>query len=151
MPALLFYFIVLKNFLPNGDNGTIFCFIQLPIGVSSERAQKFQDAVNDIFKKNNNVARFFTITGMYTGADQSTGLLTIMLKDKKNRKGMNEVLAGLRDKFAKMPFNLGSVYLSPVPCYSHKYWRRNDCEWRAIYISHNGIEQRQSFSIWADV
>lgn len=113
--SLLFYFIVPKNFLPNGDSGTIFGSIQLPIGVSSERAQQFQDAINDILKKDNNVARFFTITGMYSGADQSNGLITIILKDRKKRKGMNEALIELRNKFAEMPFNLGAVYLAPVP------------------------------------
>ncbi len=113
--ALLFYFIVPKNFLPNGDSGTIFGSIQVPVGVSSERAQQFQNAVDDILKKDKNVAKFFTITGMYPGADQSNGLMTIILKDRKDRKCMDEVLADLRNKFTKMSFNLGSVYLSPVP------------------------------------
>jgi len=113
--ALLFYFIVPKNFLPNGDSGTIFGSIKLPIGISSERAQKFQNAVDDILKKDKNVARFFTITGIYSGADQSNGLITIILKNKKERQGMNEVLSELRNKFSKMSFNLGEVYLSPMP------------------------------------
>ena len=113
--ALLFYFIVPKDFLPTGDSGTIFGSIQLPVGVSSEKAQQFKDAANDILRKDENIARFFTITGMYLGADQSTGLITVMLKDRKERKSINDTVAGLRDKFAQMPFNLGSVYLAPVP------------------------------------
>lgn len=113
--SLLFYFIIPKNFLPNGDSGTIFGSIQLPIGVSSERTQQFQNAVDDILKNDKNIARFFTITGMYSGADQSTGLMTIMLKDRKERDGMDQVLSELRNKFANMPFNLGTVYLNPVP------------------------------------
>ncbi|MEI6054816.1 MAG: efflux RND transporter permease subunit [Lentisphaerota bacterium] len=113
--SFLFYFMVPKNFLPNGDSGTIFGSIQLPIGLSSERAQKFQDAVDDILKKDKNIAKFFTITGMYSGADQSTGLMTIMLKDREERQSMDQVLSELRNKFANMPFNLGAVYLNSVP------------------------------------
>lgn len=113
--SFLFYFMVPKNFLPNGDSGTIFGSIQLPIGVSSERAQEFQDAVDDILKKDKNIAKFFTVTGTYSGADQSNGLMTIILKERNERAGMNQVLSELRDKLANMPFNLGAVYLDPVP------------------------------------
>ncbi len=113
--SLLFYFLVPKNFLPNGDSGAIFGSIQVPIGVSSEKAQEFQNAIDDILKKDKNVAKFFTITGIYAGADQSSGLMTIILKNKSERESMDQVLTELRDKFANMPFNLGNVYLNSVP------------------------------------
>lgn len=113
--SLLFYFMVPKNFLPNGDSGTIFGSIQVPIGVSSERAQQFQSAVDNILKNDKNIAKFFTITGIYTGADQSNGLMTIILKDRNERESMDQVLSELREKFTNMSFNLGAVYLNPVP------------------------------------
>ena len=47
---------------------------------SSEQASKFQTEVNQIIKSNKNVSRFFTLSGLSSGADQSTGIVNIVLK-----------------------------------------------------------------------
>ncbi|HJO96158.1 MAG TPA: efflux RND transporter permease subunit [Victivallales bacterium] len=113
--SILMYLIVPKNFIPNGDSGTIFGAIRAPIGVSSPQMQKYQNHIDNILNKDNNISHFFTITGIYQGADQSTGLMSLMLKNTDKRESMNRVLSELRNKFKNMPFNLGEIYLAPVP------------------------------------
>jgi hydrophobic/amphiphilic exporter-1 (mainly G- bacteria), HAE1 family len=113
--SVTMYLIVPKNFIPNGDSGTIFGAIRTPIGVSSSQMQKYQNHIDKVLKNDNNISHFFTITGMYQGADQSTGLMTLMLKNFDKRKTINNVLKELRKKLKDMPFNLGEIYLAPVP------------------------------------
>jgi hydrophobic/amphiphilic exporter-1 (mainly G- bacteria), HAE1 family len=113
--SLALYFAIPKTFLPNGDSGTIFGQLKIPLGISSVQAKKYQQEVNDVLKDDKNVSHFFTITGLSDGADQSTGVINIMLKPQDQRESIDEVVKGLRKKFGAMAFPLGNVYISPNP------------------------------------
>ena len=113
--SIIFYFVIPKTFLPNGDTGTMFGQFKIPLGVSSIQAKKYQEEVNEILSKDENISHFFTITGLSDGADQSTGLVSVFLKPQDQRLPIDEVVKELKVKFASMSFPLGSVYLSPNP------------------------------------
>ncbi|MDD5439118.1 MAG: efflux RND transporter permease subunit [Candidatus Omnitrophica bacterium] len=107
-----FFFTVLpKAFLPEGDSGAIIGGILMPLGTSSKQIQSFQDKLNGVIKEDPNVERFITISGLNPGADQSTGMVVIVLKEK--RKPMQEVLMEVRKKIAH--FTEGFVFLKAIP------------------------------------
>ena len=109
------YCVVSKTFLPPGDSGAILGSFQVPLGTAEKPIIKYQDTLNEVLSKNPNIDNFVTISGIYSGADQSLGSLAIMLKPEKNRKPMSEVITEIRNDLARIPYNLGEVYLVPVP------------------------------------
>jgi len=116
--TLLLFSINQKTFIPSGDAGDMFGQMVFPLGVSHVQTAKFQKYVNSILKSDPYVTEFFTMTGMSTGADQSTGMVRITLKPYSQRPPIDQVIKELRAKFAKIPFPLGKVYLMADPVLS---------------------------------
>ena len=99
--TLWFMGLLPKTFIPEGDSGAILGFMQAPLGTSSERMASFQDKVNSILESHQSIERVVTVTGMNTGADQSTGIFYAILKDRgvKGRLPIDKVVNQLRSKF----------------------------------------------------
>ncbi len=104
-----------KTFLPIGDSGAIVGQMQAPLGTSTDSIREFQLALNKILENNSSVERAITVTGLQTGADQSTGIFYTVLKPTgtKGRKPIEEVVAELREATAGLP--MGAVYIEPIP------------------------------------
>jgi hydrophobic/amphiphilic exporter-1 (mainly G- bacteria), HAE1 family len=113
--AFLLYFAVHKTFMPPGDSGAIFGSIKVPVGTADKPIEKYQDKINEVLKDNPNIKDFFTITGIYAGADKSMGSLAIMLKPENQREPMRKVVSEIRQQLSKIPYNIGEIYLAPVP------------------------------------
>ncbi len=102
-----------KTFLPTGDSGCVQGALVAPQGVSSARMKIFQDKVNEVLLSDPAVEKIFSISGMSSGADQSSGSFFVILKDKKQRKHIDEVVQRLQKKFFNIPN--GMVYCMPLP------------------------------------
>lgn len=102
------------TFMPTGDSGLIYGQIQTLMGTSTEEIQDFQEKINDIVTENPAVANLLTVTGMQTGADQSTGTVVIALKPEDQRKPIMTVFAEINQALAPTS-DLGAVYLMPMP------------------------------------
>ena len=113
--SILIYSAIQKTFMPAGDSGTIFGSVKVPVGTSDKPIEKYQDEINKVLKKNPNIKNFFTISGIYMGADKSLGSLAIMLKPENEREPMNKVVNDIRRQLADISYNIGEVYLAPVP------------------------------------
>jgi hydrophobic/amphiphilic exporter-1 (mainly G- bacteria), HAE1 family len=98
--TLWFMGLLPKTFIPEGDSGAILGFMQAPLGTSSERMTVFQNKVNSILEAHQSIERVVTVTGMQTGADQSTGIFYAILKDRgvKGRLSIDKVVNQLRRK-----------------------------------------------------
>lgn len=113
--TLWFYTMVPKGFLPIGDSGVIQGGIVVPLGTPTAMMQRFQDSVNKIMEKDPNIEQFVTVTGLSSGADQSTGFIVAILKDKEHRPSIQKVVGELWGKFMSIDYPLGFVFLQPMP------------------------------------
>jgi HAE1 family hydrophobic/amphiphilic exporter-1 len=113
--ALLFA-VLPKSFLPEGDSGAIIGQMMMPLGTSTTQIRTFQDKINKVCMEDPNIERIITVTGTQPGADQSTGPVVLVLKEKNKRKSMQQVVKILRAKFHKLPDGL--VFLKPIPTLS---------------------------------
>ncbi len=107
-----------KTFLPVGDSGVLFGGMLMPLGASTEEVKKFQGEVDKIFVANPFIDYGFTLTGMETGADQSTGFCVAHLYDPaiSHRPDIQQVNDMLRGQlFMSNPYPLGLVFLQPFP------------------------------------
>jgi hydrophobic/amphiphilic exporter-1 (mainly G- bacteria), HAE1 family len=116
--TLWFMQILPKTFIPEGDSGAILGFMQAPLGVSSERMKGFQDKVNVVLESNDNIIKAVTVTGIQTGADQSTGIFYAILKplDEKGRQPINRVIDELGPELYRI--TEGFVFAMPIPALS---------------------------------
>ena len=105
-----------QSFLPEGDSGAIIGGIMMPLGTSTGKIRAFQDKINVMLQKDPNVDKIITLSGMQAGADQSTGEVVVVLKEKGKRKPMPQVVGELRRKFAMFPD--GFVFLKAIPTLS---------------------------------
>ena len=98
--TLWFMGLLPKTFIPEGDSGAILGFMQAPLGTSSERMALFQDKVNAVLDSHPSVEKIVTVTGLQTGADQSTGIFYTILKPHgaKGRIPIDKVVSQLRPK-----------------------------------------------------
>ncbi|MDD5504097.1 MAG: efflux RND transporter permease subunit [Candidatus Omnitrophica bacterium] len=89
-----------KTFIPEGDSGAVIGFMQAPLGVSSEKMSQFQDKVNAVLQSDKNIEKAVTVTGLQTGADQSTGIFYAILKphNEKGRQPIAKVVEALNSK-----------------------------------------------------
>ena len=113
--SLLFYSIVPKGFIPDGDSGVIKGGILAPLGTSTEMMKKFQESINNVLQKNDYIKHFYTLTGANEGADQSTGMVVMLLKDRDKRPAIDKIVKQLNTQFAKIQFPLGFVFITPYP------------------------------------
>jgi len=103
-----------QSLLPEGDSGFIMGGIQVPLGTSTKKVQRYQDAIDRIVLADPAVDHFVTITGGTPGADQSTGFLFCNLKERKDRDAsIQKVVARLQDKFSRLP--QGFVFMRAMP------------------------------------
>ncbi len=102
-----------KTFMPEGDSGAIMGQMVAPLGTSSKQMRVFQDGVNEAVRTDPNVSKMFSVTGMQPGADQSTGLLVVKLKDRKKRWPMPYVVKSLQMKL--LGFAQGMAFIKAIP------------------------------------
>ncbi len=113
--TVVFYMLVPKGFLPVGDSGVISGGILAPLGTTSSMMQEFQTEINKTLENDKNVDHFLTATGISSGADQSTGFVVMVLKDKNKRKPIEQVTQELRGKLNYLSYPLGFVFIEPIP------------------------------------
>ncbi|MDD5072300.1 MAG: efflux RND transporter permease subunit [Candidatus Omnitrophica bacterium] len=111
--TIVFFQVLPKTFIPEGDSGSIFSMMQTPLGTSTKQMRQYQDKINNVLQNDPNVDRFVTVTGLSPGADQSTGIAYTVLKERNKRKPMPEVVRELRAKMATLPD--GSVFMMAIP------------------------------------
>lgn len=110
-----FYSLIPKGFLPIGDSGLISGGIIVPLGTSSEMMHKYQDSINKIMEKDPYVERFVSVTGESSGADQSTGFLFAILKERAERPRIMTVVAEMWGKLLNNNFPLGFTFIQAYP------------------------------------
>ncbi len=116
--TLWFVQLLPKTFIPEGDSGAIMGLMQAPLGISSEQMSKFQDDVDTILADNMSIDKIVSVTGLQTGADQSTGIFYSILKplNEKGREPIEKVVNELRPEMAKLPN--GFVFVEAIPALS---------------------------------
>jgi multidrug efflux pump len=86
---MVFFFIHLPtSFLPEEDQGFLYCMVQLPAGASLERTNAVLKQVQEYFDVNekNTVESVVTVAGIsFAGRGQNMGLCFVKLKDWKYR------------------------------------------------------------------
>ncbi len=102
-----------KTFMPEGDSGAIMGQMVSPLGTSSRQMGAFQDVVNESVRTDPNVKKMFTVTGLQPGADQSTGIIVIKLKDRKERLPMPLSVQSLQAKLLGFPN--GMTFVKAIP------------------------------------
>ncbi len=110
--TMWFFSILPKAFMPEGDSGAIRGGMLLPQGTSTVQARSYQDQINVMFRKNKFVEKVLTITGTNTGADQSSGMVILILKDG-HRPTIQKVTQELSEWVAYLP--AGFTFLQPIP------------------------------------
>ncbi|GFO58770.1 multidrug efflux RND transporter permease subunit [Geomonas silvestris] len=87
--VMAFFFLHLPtSFLPDEDQGILYCQVQLPAGASQERTMAVMRQVQEYFDKNekNTVESVVTISGFsFAGRGQNMGFCFVKLKDWKLR------------------------------------------------------------------
>jgi multidrug efflux pump len=81
-----------SSFLPDEDQGFLFCVLQLPSGATQERTVKVLDQMQKYFAENeqDTVEGVITVAGFsFAGRGQNMGLAFVKLKDWKYRKTPN--------------------------------------------------------------
>ena len=112
--TIVLFFSLPQSLLPEGDSGSIRGGILVPLGTSTKKVLAYQREIDQVVMNDPAVDRFVTITGMYPGADQSTGILFCNLKPRNNRTvTIQQVVARLRQKFMMLP--QGFVFMQPLP------------------------------------
>ena len=88
--CMIFLFLRLPtSFLPDEDQGIMYCMIQLPAGATMERTLSVLKQVDQYFKQNerNTVEEVLTVAGIsFAGRGQNLGLAFVRLKDWKVRQ-----------------------------------------------------------------
>ncbi len=98
------FMVIPKGFLPSEDTGQIFSFTQAVEGISYKAMLKHQQEAAAVVQKDPAVAAFFSTAGARGGfLSSNQGILFIRLKPRSERGGVDEVMARLRPKLAKIP------------------------------------------------
>jgi len=111
--TLCLFTVLPKAFMPEGDSGAIQGGILLPQGTSTRQMQAYQDQLNAIVRSNPYVAKMLTVTGLSTGADQSTGVMIMTLTPNNKRPVIQEVAQQLMYQLAMLP--AGFTFVQPLP------------------------------------
>jgi len=112
--TILLFVILPQSFLPEGDTGTIYGQLMVPLGTSTVKMQKFQDDVNNAFLSEPHMDRIVSVTGLQPGADQSTGIFFTILKPLEERKEpIQDIIKRLRKKMSRI--TQGAVFMRPMP------------------------------------
>ncbi|MCG6963279.1 MAG: efflux RND transporter permease subunit [Acidobacteria bacterium] len=98
------FMVIPKGFLPSEDTGQIFSFTQAVEGISYKAMLKHQQQAAAVVQKDPGVAAFFSTAGARGGfLSSNQGILFIRLKPRSERLGVDQVMARLRPKLAKIP------------------------------------------------
>lgn len=111
--TVIFFAVLPKSFLPEGDSGAISGQMMMPLGCSTTEIRAFQEKINDVILGVPWIERLITVTGTEAGADQSTGPVVIVLKDHGKRPPMPSALMALRRRLFRLPDGL--VFLRGIP------------------------------------
>ncbi len=115
LAGIVYFMAVLpKTFMPVGDSGIFYGQIIALQGTSTSQMLLFQERVNSIIAANPAVENILTVTGMNSGADQSTGIIYVSLKPEEERKPIEEVVNEVRRALAPTA-DQGMVFIMPMP------------------------------------
>ncbi len=93
-----------KGFIPDQDLGQVFAFTEGAEDVSFDSLARNQQAVAATVAQDPNVEAFMSTAGARGGVGSSnSGVLFMRLKPRAERKGVDEVIAGLRARLAEIP------------------------------------------------
>ena len=113
LAATLWLFTILpKDFMPEGDSGAIRGGLLMQQGTSTRQMRQFQDQVNEMLRANPYVQKILTVTGLNTGADQSSGIVIAILRDS-HRPVIQQIVQEMSYQMAMLP--TGFVFLQPIP------------------------------------
>ncbi|MFH1034997.1 MAG: efflux RND transporter permease subunit [Pseudomonadota bacterium] len=102
----MYLFVVMPTgFIPDEDQGQIFCFTEATQGISYDSMVSHQLALASIVSQDPNVKEFMSSIGVSnSNVTGNTGRMFMHLKDRPARKmHVNEVIDGLRAKLAQVP------------------------------------------------
>jgi hydrophobic/amphiphilic exporter-1 (mainly G- bacteria), HAE1 family len=102
--AILFVFVP-KGFIPSQDNGSLFITTEAAQGTSFDDMIAHQREVAAIVQQDPDIDGFMSAVGGGGGANQSLnqGRLFIGLKPRNQRKNVDQIIAELRPKLARVP------------------------------------------------
>ncbi|MFZ0870589.1 MAG: efflux RND transporter permease subunit, partial [Rhodanobacter sp.] len=111
--TVFLYIVIPKGLLPEQDTGLITGVVQADQNVAFPQMEQRTQAVAEALRKNPNVAGVAAFIG--AGSINPTlnqGQLSIVLKDRGDRRGLDDVLASLQNDAAGIPG--AELYLKPV-------------------------------------
>ncbi|MBB6188338.1 efflux RND transporter permease subunit [Rhodanobacter sp. MP7CTX1] len=111
--TVFLYIVIPKGLLPEQDTGLITGVVQADQNVAFPQMEQRTQAVAEALRKNPNVAGVAAFIG--AGSINPTlnqGQLSIVLKDRGDRRGLDDVLASLQNNAADIPGV--ELYLKPV-------------------------------------
>ncbi len=111
--TILFFSILPKSFLPEGDSGAVHGMMMVPLGTSTAKMREFQEKVNETLLSDPNVDRMVSVTGLEPGADQSTGPFFMVLKPANQRKPMAKAVPEIRARL--MRITGGFSFIQAIP------------------------------------
>lgn len=98
--SLLFFKILPKDFLPDGDAGFIIAYNQAAQGTSSDLMARYQDSVIQVLQKDPNIKSFVSMAAYPQTRD---GINFIRLKPYKERVSSQQLIQELYQKTAQIP------------------------------------------------
>jgi multidrug efflux pump len=111
--TVILYIVIPKGLLPEQDTGLITGVVQADQNVAFPQMEQRTKAVADALQKNPNVAGVAAFIGAGTiNPTLNQGQLSIVLKDRSKRGGLDDVVASLQSDAANIPGV--ALYLKPV-------------------------------------
>jgi len=96
--------VIPKGFLPNEDQGNIFCFTEAAEGISFEAMMRLQKTVAAVVIKNPYVSNFFSSMGAGgPNVAGNTGRIFIRLIPRRQRPSAEEIIQQLRPPLGSIP------------------------------------------------
>ena len=103
--TVVLFKLVPKGFIPSQDNGNLFITTEAAQGTSFQDMVAHQREIAAIVQQDPNIQGFMSAVGGGGGANQSNnqGRLMLGLKPRDERKSVDEIIAELRPKLARVP------------------------------------------------
>jgi HAE1 family hydrophobic/amphiphilic exporter-1 len=111
--TVILYLALPGDFLPPGDSSFIVGAMIMPQGSSTEQMQAYQTKVMSVLRKNPEVSKIGSVTGMIPGADQSMGFVFVRLKPPRERPPIDIIAPKLMMQAMAIPDGLCA--LNPMP------------------------------------
>jgi HAE1 family hydrophobic/amphiphilic exporter-1 len=97
--TVVLFVIVPKGFLPSEDNGSISASTEAAEGISFQSMVQHTQEIDSIVSHDPNVEAYMSFVGGGRGGGGNTGRLTIHLKPRNERLGVDQVMHELSQKF----------------------------------------------------